>query len=67
MQKKTDIEMQRQRVQKITRAMLRLKYSLMADEEINNVLPDTLTAFDTSVQLGLLPELRDIAKLLETE
>lgn len=57
MRKKTPIEMERARVMKVTRSMLRLKHSLNADEEINNILPDTLEEFDRSVQSGELKRL----------
>lgn len=57
MKKKTDIEMERARVAKITRAAIRLKHSLRADEELNNVLPDTLADFDAALQSGELKRL----------
>ena len=63
MQKKSDIEMERARVIKISRALIRLKHSLLADEEINNTLPDTVLEFDAALQSG---ELRTLdARLLE--
>lgn len=54
MQKRTAVEMERHRIAKVTRAMLRLKYSLMADEAINEMLPETLSLFDKAVQSGEL-------------
>lgn len=57
MKKKTDIEMERARVSKITRAAIRLKHSLRADEELNKVLPDTLAEFDDALQSGELKRL----------
>lgn len=54
MQRKTDIEMARLRTTKITRSLLRLKHSLAADAEINEVLPDTLDKFDAALQSGQL-------------
>ncbi len=66
MRKKTDIEMERQRVQKIARAAIRLKHSLEADVEINNVLPDTLAEFDAALQSGELKRLyAGLAHLLD--
>lgn len=65
MHKKTDIEMERQRIAKITRALIRLKYSLAADEELNRVLPDQLQQFDKALQDGDLlsfPPLIEAAK-----
>jgi hypothetical protein len=58
MMKKSEIEMERARAAKIARALIRLKHSLAADEEINAVLPDTLMEFDKSIQSGELKQLR---------
>ena len=64
MQKKSDIEMERARVIKISRTLIRLKHSLQADQEINDTLPQTVLEFDSALQSG---ELRTLdAKLLET-
>lgn len=57
MQKKTDIEMERERIIKVNRALIRLKHSLKADEEINATLPDTLLEFDAALQQGELKTL----------
>lgn len=57
MQKKTPVEMERSKVSKITRSMIRLKHSINADEEINNTLPDRLAAFDKALQAGELKRL----------
>jgi hypothetical protein len=54
MYKKSEIEMERHKVMKITRALIRLKHSLAADEELNEVLPDRLFEFDKAVQSGEL-------------
>lgn len=54
MHKKTDIEMQRLRLAKISRSLLRLKHSLNADVEINDTLPDLLVDFDKGLQSGEL-------------
>lgn len=64
--KKTEIEMQQARITKITRTLIRLKHSLAADEEINEVLPDRLDEFAKAVQRGELlelplPEVSDVA------
>lgn len=56
--KKSKIEMERDRIMKITRALIRLKHSLNADEEINEVLPDRLSEFDKALQRGELLELK---------
>lgn len=57
MRKKTEIEMQRAKVAKVTRTLVRLKHSLAADQEINDVLPDTLSEFNAAVESGQLLEL----------
>ena len=63
MRKKTDVEMERQKVTKATRTLIRLKHSLAADEEINNILPDTLDEFDDAIANGKLLELKaDLAE-----
>lgn len=65
MNKKTPIEMERDRITKITRAFIRLKHSLAADEEINEILPDRLSEFDKSLQGGELKQLSfDINEVL---
>ena len=54
---KSDIEMERARTIKITRALVRLKHSLAADTEINAILPTTLIEFDKALQSGELLQL----------
>lgn len=58
MRKKSEIEMERARLMKITRSLIRLKHSLNADEEINSILPDSLVEFDAGLQSGELKQLR---------
>jgi hypothetical protein len=58
MKQLTPIEVERAKIAKITRTLVRLKYSLKADEEINNILPETLDEFDLSIQSGELKQLR---------
>lgn len=58
MRKKTPAEMEKARIAKATRGLIRLKHSLQADEEINAVLPDTLEEFDAALARGELRELR---------
>lgn len=58
MRKKTPAEMERAKVTKAARTLIRLKHSLAADEEINTVLPDTLAEFDEALSRGELKELR---------
>lgn len=57
MQKKSRAELEKQRITKTLRTLVRLKHSLAADEELNNVLPDTLAEFDTALASGKLKKL----------
>lgn len=58
MRKKTQAEMERAKIAKATRTLIRLKKSLEADEEINNILPETLGEFDAALERGELLELQ---------
>lgn len=58
MKKKTPAELERAKIAKATRTLIRLKHSLAADEEINAVLPDTLDEFDDALARGELRELK---------
>lgn len=58
MRKKTPAEMERAKVTKTARTLIRLKHSLKADEEINSILPDTLEEFDEALARGELKELK---------
>lgn len=58
MRKKTAAEMERAKIAKATRTLVRLKHSLAADEEINAVLPDTLAEFEEALARGELKELK---------
>lgn len=49
---KTEIEMARLAITKVTRAEVRLKYALLADKELNEVLPRRLAEFDAAIQEG---------------
>lgn len=57
MRKKSETEMERARVIKVQRALIRLKHSLAADEELNEVLPDTLSEFDKAIASGHLKQI----------
>lgn len=66
MNKKTPIEMERDRIIKITRNYVRFKKSLEADEELNDLLPDRLEEFDKSLQNGELKSIvADIDEVLD--
>ena len=58
MRKKSPAEMEKAKIAKATRTLVRLKHSLAADEEINSVLPDTLAEFDAALAEGTLSELK---------
>lgn len=49
--------MARAAIARVTRAEVRLRYSLLADAEINRLLAERLRAFDISLQDGILPSL----------
>lgn len=58
MKKKTAAELERAKIAKATRTLIRLKHSLAADEEINAILPDTLEEFNEALARGELRELK---------
>mgnify|MGYP000474270736 CR=1 FL=1 len=55
MSQKTDIEMARLAIAKVTRAEVRLKHSILADQELNEVLSQRLADFDLALQQGTIP------------
>lgn len=57
MSSKTEIEMARLAIAKVTRAEIRLKHSLLADQELNEVLVERLRDFDLQLQSGTIPAL----------
>lgn len=65
MNKKSEIELERQLLMKTSRALIRLKHSLEADREINEVLPEQIMKFEKAAQQGELltlpiPEVKDV-------
>ena len=58
MRKKSPTEMEKLKVAKAARTIIRLKHSLAADEEINAVLPDTLAEFEDALSRGELKTLK---------
>lgn len=50
--------MERAKVTKAARTLIRLKHSLAADEEINAILPDTLAEFDEALARNELKGLK---------
>mgnify|MGYP000117794596 CR=1 FL=1 len=57
MASRTDIELARDAIKKITRAEIRLRHSLLADRELNEILPQRLMDFDVQLQQGVIPAL----------
>lgn len=57
MRKKTKAEMEKAGITKAERTLIRLKHSLKADEEVNDILPGTLAEFDTALMSGELKKL----------
>ena len=57
MASKSEIEMARLAIAKVTRAEIRLKHSLLADQELNEVLDQRLIDFDLALQAGTIPSL----------
>ena len=64
MQKKSDIELARAERAEIIRSLTRLKYRLLANREINDILPNSLVEFDKSLQSGELLEI-NLAEALD--
>lgn len=58
MRKKSPAEMERARLIKASRTLIRLKHSLAADQELNDLLPDTLAEYDAAVGRGELLSLQ---------
>lgn len=68
MEKKSVIEMERLKIAKATRALIRLKHSLAADEELNSILPDKINEFDLSVQQGEIKQIGiELSEILKEE
>jgi hypothetical protein len=50
---------------KVIRAAVRLKYSLMADNELNEIIEAEAKKYFKSVQQGQLPEPLDLKKIVD--
>lgn len=57
-----DVDQSRANVLKTIRAAIRLKHSIAADNEINDLLPKAEAAFNAQVMRGVLPNTIDIKK-----
>jgi len=64
MKKLDKVDRARADLKKIVRSAIRLKYSLKADEEINEVLPAAEIRFNAQILRGQLPPEIDIKKAL---
>jgi len=57
MRKRSEAEMERAKIIKAGRTLIRLKHSLAADKEINDLLPDVVSEFNTALANGELKQL----------
>jgi hypothetical protein len=64
---RTESELRKAQAVKGARALIRLKHSLLADEELNAIIPELERRFDTSLQKGMLPDPAELARELVTE
>ena len=64
MTKKSPSEMRKAQIQKTAVTLIRLRYSLLADEEINNVLPDAMDDFDKALNNGELLQIESALELI---
>ena len=62
---KTRVEQEWANRLKVIRNAVRLKYSLMADDELNQILDEQKKLYMKSVMKGELPEPLDIKKLID--
>lgn len=60
-----EIEQARKNLAKTVRAAVRLRHSIAADNELFEVLPKALKAFDDSVQRGELPDPQRFTELID--
>lgn len=63
----TDHELERKKLIKAVRATIRLKYSLMGDEELNTLLPRITAEFDKAIATGKPYELTTLSLLSDVE
>ena len=65
MKQRSEIEEAKAAALKTVRSVIRLKYSLEADHELNSVLPDVERRFDKAVNQGELPDPQAVVDWLE--
>lgn len=65
---KTDLEQTVANHRKVARAAIRLKYSILADEELNRVMPEIEKRLDCALQQGRIEPMSvdDILAIAET-
>jgi len=56
MQQKDDITLRRAALLKAARSAIRLRHSLAADAELNEVIPQLERDFNAAIQRGMVPE-----------
>lgn len=61
---RTEIEQARYEAVKVLRAAVRLRHSIAADRELNEVLPEFEKAFNRAVQQGELPDPQQFLELV---
>ena len=61
---KDEVDQARAETLKIIRSAIRLKHSINADRELNEVLPKAQAKFDASVMRGVLPDPLDVKKAI---
>ena len=66
MKQKDTTELAKSRALKAARTAIRLKFSLLADEEINRVLPEVESAIDKAIAAGK-PYKLDVRSIFDTE
>lgn len=64
MKKRTDDEQARANALKVVRSAIRLKHSIAADEELNQVLPSFEKKFNAALLRGERPEPLDMKRAL---
>ena len=62
---KEKVDQARVTMLKVIRAAVRLKHSILADEELNEVLPMAEKKFNAAVNRGELPAPLDIKRVLD--
>lgn len=63
--KKTETQLRKAAMVKAARNAIRTRHSILADAELNEILPELERAFDQSVQQGVLPGDEEIASIVQ--